>query len=127
MEKYERYRRYKFSKAFDGNMNTITFDNLHISFNGGDIENVQIVRYRTGNYLHINRYNPAIVASVIYLNNVTINSQVIGEVLLNGSIGELRIIFNTQEQKIFFLNEIESDNSSSAESESTDSGNDSHV
>lgn len=107
MEKYERYRTYKFSKVFNAKMNTITFKNLHASINNGAIENVEIVHYRTGNFLHVTRYTPGIPTAVIFLNNVRIDSHVVDEVLIDGNHGILRIIFNTGDEKLFFLNEIE--------------------
>ncbi|KAK9707837.1 hypothetical protein QE152_g27585 [Popillia japonica] len=126
MEKYERYRRFKFSKVFDSRMNAVTFDNLYICYNGGDFENVRIVHHRTDNALVIHRYNPTILSSYIGLNSITVNSQVQGEVVLSGVFGEIRIIFSTPEQKLFFLKEIQSDSSSSGSS-SSDSGNNSDI
>lgn len=107
MEKYERYRRYKFSKAFNSNMNTVTFNNLYTSINNGDIENVAIVHYRTANFLHVIWHSPGIPAAAIFLNNATINSNIASEVLIEGHHGILRILFNSAEEKLFFLNEIE--------------------
>ncbi|GJQ73069.1 hypothetical protein Trydic_g1699 [Trypoxylus dichotomus] len=102
-------------------MNTVTFNNLHASINNGDIQNVEIVHYRTGNFLSITTYAPGIPTVMILLNNITIDSTKVDEVLIEDNNGvRLRIIFTTAEEKVFFLNEIESDQLSSA-SGSTDS------
>ncbi|KAK9722775.1 hypothetical protein QE152_g19512 [Popillia japonica] len=130
---------------FTSHMNSATFDNLHVSFNNGEIKEAQIVHYRIGHYLHINLYAPeeygSVVylnnatidvnvlyapeeyGSVVYLNNATIDVNVVDRILINTIQGELRIIFNTPEEKLFFINEIENNDSSSSSDGSTDSGN----
>ncbi|KAK9722782.1 hypothetical protein QE152_g19514 [Popillia japonica] len=104
-------------------MNSATFDNLHVSFKNGEIKEAQIVHHRIGHYLLINLYAPEEYGSVVYLNNATIDVNVVDRILINTIQGELRIIFNTPEEKLFFINEIENNDSSSSSDGSTDSGN----
>lgn len=107
MERYERYRKYKFSKAFDAKMETVTFNNLYASFNNGELVNVQIVYYRQENFIHIKRYDNPVFSLCVHLNQATIHSNIINLVLIEHNEQSVKIMFNTAEEKLFFLNEVQ--------------------
>lgn len=85
----------------------MTFDNLYASINNGPLIKVQIVHYRHGNFIHIFNYETPGIGVAVLLDIATINSNTVNQVLIENNNQNARILFNTPEERLFFLNEIQ--------------------
>ncbi|KAK9685762.1 hypothetical protein QE152_g37696 [Popillia japonica] len=100
-------------------MESITFDNLYASYNNGPIIAVEIVYYRITKVIHIYTYDNSASFIGMLLNQTIIDRTIENEIVIEGNNTYTRILFNTAEERQFFLNEIESDESSSSSVESS--------
>lgn len=111
MERFERYRKYKLSTAFNPDMDAMPFDNLYASLNGEEIVNVRIVHYRSENFLSVKRYDSSSACGVMwFLQQTRVHSNILNQVLIenrDNTEENIRIFFSTPEQRQLFLNEIE--------------------